>query len=91
MSANTQAQLKAAVDTCAAAGGLGLGMKRSASGESGAGSAKKQKTALATYQQAQEHMRAQQARQVRYALDSMPVDGISSIKLCHENIQIVSM
>lgn len=46
------------------AGNVGVGIKRSASGESGAGNAKKQKTALATYQQAQEHIRAQQARQV---------------------------
>ena len=50
------------------AGSFGLGMKRSASSESGAGSAKKQKTALAHYQQAHEHMKAQQARQVSHVL-----------------------
>ncbi|DBA81783.1 TPA: hypothetical protein ACH3X1_007513 [Trebouxia sp. C0004] len=40
------------------------GIKRSASGEAASASAKKQKTTpLATYQQAQEHLRAQTARQ----------------------------
>ncbi|KAA6424916.1 MAG: hypothetical protein FRX49_05090 [Trebouxia sp. A1-2] len=41
-----------------------LGIKRSASGEAASASAKKQKaTPLATYQQAQEHLKAQMARQ----------------------------
>jgi len=44
---------------------LRAGIKRSASGEAASASAKKQKTTpLATYQQAQEHLRAQMARQV---------------------------
>ena len=44
-------------------------MKRSASGEVASASAKKQKTTpLAAYQQAQEHLRAHMARQVRPAV-----------------------
>ena len=43
-----------------------VGVKRSASGEVAAASAKKQKTTpLAAYQQAQEHLRSQNARHVR--------------------------
>ncbi len=45
------------------------GIKRSASGEAASASAKKQKTTpLATYQQAQEHLRAQMARQVHLCI-----------------------
>ena len=59
-----------------------VGIKRSASGEAAAAAAKKQKTSpLAAYQQAQEHLRSQNARHVcMLTASSQPVSLLTLVQ-----------